>query len=175
MSVDAAGMTGQPGVYAGGDVTGGERTVTAAIGEGRQAAVAVDRWVRSTAATGAGEATEAGEAGEAGEATFERLNTWYFADAPRQVRPVLDASRRVTAFDEVVGGLDTDSALFEARRCLSCGACLGCDNCYGVCPDNAVRKLGPGRYAIDLDYCKGCGLCVAECPSGSMALVPEVI
>jgi len=33
------------------------------------------------------------------------------------------------------GGLDESNALFEARRCLSCGNCFERDNCYGVCPD----------------------------------------
>ena len=55
-----------------------------------------------------------------------------------------------STFDEVVGGLDESNALFEARRCLSCGNCFSCDNCYGVCPDNAVLKLGePGRALRD--------------------------
>jgi 2-oxoacid:acceptor oxidoreductase delta subunit (pyruvate/2-ketoisovalerate family) len=60
---------------------------------------------------------------------------------------------------------------------MSCGNCFSCDNCYGVCPDNAVIKLGrPGEeYLIDLDYCKGCGLCVAECPAGAIQMVPEEI
>ena len=63
---------------------------------------------------------------------------------------------------------------FEARRCLSCGNCFECDNCYGVCPDNAIIKLGPGRrYEIDDDFCKGCSLCVAECPAGAISVVPE--
>jgi Pyruvate/2-oxoacid:ferredoxin oxidoreductase delta subunit len=71
-------------------------------------------------------------------------------------------------------GLDEKNALFEARRCLSCGNCFECDNCYGVCPDNAVIKLGPGeRFAINLDYCKGCGMCAAECPCGAIDMVPE--
>jgi 2-oxoacid:acceptor oxidoreductase delta subunit (pyruvate/2-ketoisovalerate family) len=67
---------------------------------------------------------------------------------------------------------NTETALFEARCCLSCG------NCFGVCPDNAVVKLDPAGaygYAIDLDYCKGCGLCAAECPAGAIAMVPEAI
>jgi Pyruvate/2-oxoacid:ferredoxin oxidoreductase delta subunit len=39
-----------------------------------------------------------------------------------------------------------------------------CGNCYGMGPENAITKLGPGkRFAIDYDYCKGCGICVAEC------------
>jgi 2-oxoacid:acceptor oxidoreductase delta subunit (pyruvate/2-ketoisovalerate family) len=75
-----------------------------------------------------------------------------------------------------VHGLDADTALFEARRCLSCGNCFSCDNCYALCPDNAVIKLGPsGQYEIDLDYCKGCGICVEECPAGAIRMDPEEI
>src|SRR6185503_13313117 len=71
-------------------------------------------------------------------------------------------------------GLDESTALYEARRCLSCGNCFECDNYLGMCPDNAVIKLGPGRrYAIDLDYCKGCGICAAECPCGATEMTPE--
>ena len=94
------------------------------------------------------------------------------------MRSQLEAARRASTFDEVVGGLDEDNALFEARRCLSCGNCFACDNCYGVCPDNAVIKLeepGPYAYEIDLDYCKGCGLCAAECPCGAIEMTPERI
>ena len=80
------------------------------------------------------------------------------------------------SFDEVVMALDESTALFEARRCLSCGNCFECDNCYGVCPDNAVIKLGPGkRFQFNLDYCKGCGLCAAECPCGAITMVPETV
>ncbi len=116
-------------------------------------------------------------AGEPELAGFDTLNTWYYADAPRTHRPRLDAVRRQSNFAEVVRGHDASTALFEARRCLSCGNCFSCDNCYGVCPDNAVIKLGrPGeRYEIDLDFCKGCGICVAECPSGAIQMIPEEI
>lgn len=160
-------MTGAPGIFAGGDMVPSERTVTVAVGHGKKAARAVDAWLR-------GGVYE--PAPKHPVATFERLNTWYYSDAPKTVQPVLDAARRTSTFDEVVGGLDEATAKFEARRCLSCGNCFECDNCYGVCPDNAVIKLGPGnRYEIDLDYCKGCGICVNECPCGAIDLEPEQI
>ncbi|MFI5028566.1 MAG: NAD(P)-binding protein, partial [Solirubrobacterales bacterium] len=161
-------MTGYPGVFAGGDMVPAERTVTVGVGHGKRAARHIDAWLRG------GEHTPPPRPELA---TFEMLNTWYYADAPREEQPRLEAARRASSFAEVVGGLDQSNALFEARRCLSCGNCFSCDNCYGVCPDNAVIKLGsPGElYEIDLDFCKGCGLCVAECPCGAIEMVPEQI
>ncbi len=158
-------MTGYPGLFAGGDMVPAERNVTVAIGHGKKAARHIDAWLRGVQlATPPKHPT----------ATFERLNTWYYTDAPKTVRPQLDIARRTSSFDEVQGGLTEDNALFEARRCLSCGNCFECDNCYGVCPDNAVVKLGPGnRFAFNYDYCKGCGVCVSECPCGAIEMVPE--
>jgi NADPH-dependent glutamate synthase beta subunit-like oxidoreductase len=158
-------MTGHPGIFAGGDMAPSDRTVTTAVGHGKLAARNIDAWLRGRRYT----APES-----APLATYDKLNTWYYSDAPKQRRPRLEAARRVGTFDEVVGGLDESTALFEARRCLSCGNCFECDNCYGVCPDNAIIKLGPGkRYEIDYDFCKGCSLCVAECPAGAISVVPE--
>ena len=160
-------MTGYPGIFAGGDMIRGERTVTAGIGHGKRAARCIDSWLRG------GRWHQPEPADLAG---YDRLNTWYYSDAPATVRPQLDVARRISTFDEVVGGLDESNAQFEARRCLSCGNCFECDNCFGVCPDNAVIKLGPGqRYQIDLDYCKGCGMCASECPCGAINMVPEQI
>ena len=86
-------------------------------------------------------------------------------------------ARRQSTFDEVVAGLDESNALYEARRCLSCGNCFSCDNCYARLPrQRRDQARDPeGEYEIDLDFCKGCGLCVAECPAGAIELVPEEI
>jgi 2-oxoacid:acceptor oxidoreductase delta subunit (pyruvate/2-ketoisovalerate family) len=157
-------MTGHPGIFAGGDMVPAERTVTVAVGHGKKAARAIDAWLR---------ATSRGTAPRHDLAGYEGLNTWYYADAPAAVRPTLEAARRIGTFDEVTGGLTAATALFEARRCMSCGNCFDCDNCYGSCPDNAVIKLESGGYQIDYDYCKGCGICAAECPCGAIAMVPE--
>ena len=172
VQVDERMMTGVEGIFAGGDMVPSERTVTVAVGHGKQAARAVDGWLRGVAFE---------HAPRPPLATFDRLNTWYYTDAPKTVRPTLDAARRVSTFDEVKQGLDEQTAVYEARRCLSCGNCFGCDNCFGVCPDNAVLKLPRGSaegdngrdYAFDLDYCKGCGICVNECPSGAIVMIPE--
>jgi NADPH-dependent glutamate synthase beta subunit-like oxidoreductase len=163
--VDERMMTGHEGIFAGGDMVPAERTVTVGVGHGKQAARNIDGWLRGRAFTHAPVPELAG---------FDKLNTWYYSDAPRTVAPQLDQIRRQGSFDEVTLGLDETNALFEARRCLSCGNCFGCDNCYGVCPDNAVLKVEDADgYAFDLDFCKGCGICVAECPCGAIEMIPE--
>ena len=160
-------MTGRQGVFAGGDMAPSERTVTVAVGHGKKAARCVDAYLRGERYV---------SPTKHALASFDRLNAWYYEDAPATVRPMLEAVRRVENFEEVVKGLDETNALYEARRCLSCGNCFECDNCYGVCPDNAVIKLGPGkRFKFDYDYCKGCGLCAAECPCGAIEMVAEAI
>lgn len=165
VKVNAMMMTGHAGVFAGGDMVPAERTVTTGVGHGKKAARNIDAWLRSIEYVG----HDKHEIVE-----FKDLNPWYYSDAPHAVRPRLEGARRASTFDEVVQGLDESTALYEARRCMSCGNCFECDNCFGVCPDNAVIKLGPGKgFEINLDYCKGCGICVSECPSGSIVMVPE--
>ena len=165
IQVNSQMMTGHKGVFAGGDMVPSERTVTVAVGHGKHAARCIHAWLQG----GFYQAETRHEI-----ATFDKLNTWYYANAPETVQKTLDIARRQTTFGEVLGGLDETNALYEARRCLSCGNCFECDNCYGVCPDNAVIKLGPGkRFAFNYDFCKGCGICVTECPCGAIKMVPE--
>ena len=167
IEVDETMMTGYPGLFAGGDMVPAERTVTMAVGHGKKAARNIDAFLRGD---------RHAPPPTPSIATFERLNTWYYTDADKTAQPSLDLVRRQTTFEEIHGGLDETNALFEARRCLSCGNCFECDNCYGICPDNAVIKLGPGkRFEFNYDFCKGCGLCAAECPCGAIDMVPETI
>ena len=166
IEVDQCMMTGHPGLFAGGDMVPGEQSVSIATGHGKLAARHIDAYLRGTAYV---------KPASHPLATFDRLNTWYYTDAEQSKQPVLALARRRATFEELVGGLDADTALLEARRCLSCGNCFECDNCYAVCPDNAVIKLGTGnRFAINYDYCKGCGLCAEECPCGAIDMVREV-
>lgn len=166
VEVDRQMRTGRPGLFAGGDMVPSEKNVTMAIGHGKKAARYIDGYLRGTEYT---------PAPKPGDATLDRMETWYYSDAPHQVRERLEGPRRASTFAEVVQGLDENSALFEARRCMSCGNCFGCDNCFGVCPDNAITKLEPGSYEFKYDYCKGCGVCAAECPCGAIEMIPEEI
>ncbi len=156
-----------PGIFAAGDMVPGDRTVTAAIGMGKHAARGVNGYLN-------GRPYVKPEKHE--DARFEDMHPYYYTDAPKKVRPQLELARRTSTFDEVQHGLTEENAVFEARRCLSCGNCMECDNCYGVCPDNAIIKLGPGKhYEFNYTYCKGCGVCAQECPCGHIKMVPELI
>ena len=167
VQVDDQMMTGREGLFAGGDMVPAERTVTVAIGHGKKAARNIDAWLRGARYE---------KPPKHDLANFENLNTWYYDDAPRRVQDQLSSLRRQSGFEEVLKGLTEENALFEARRCLSCGNCFECDNCYGICPDNAVIKLGPGnRFRFNYDYCKGCGICAVECPCGAIQMTPEAV
>ncbi len=165
IEVDEQMRTGHPGLFAGGDMTPGEQSVSVATGHGKQAARRIDAYLRGT---------QYEKPPIHGLATYDRLNVWYYSDAEQAKQPVLALAKRRATFEEMVGGLHAENALLEARRCLSCGNCFECDNCYAVCPDNAVLKLGAGnRFAINYDYCKGCGLCAEECPCGAIDMIRE--
>lgn len=166
IEVDERMMTGHPGLFAGGDMVPGEQSVSMATGHGKLAARHIDAYLRGIQYV---------KPPSHPLATFDRVNSWYYTDAAQSKQPVLALARRRANFEEMVGGLDADTALLEARRCLSCGNCFECDNCYAVCPDNAVIKLGTGnRFAINYDYCKGCGLCAEECPCGAIDMIKEL-
>jgi NADPH-dependent glutamate synthase beta subunit-like oxidoreductase len=163
--VSSSLMTGCPGVFAGGDMVPSERTVTVGVGHGKRAAREIDAWLRGASyAPGL----------KHPQAEFELLNLWYFGDHPRRQQPELPPEARLGGFEEVVGGLSPEEAVFEARRCLSCGNCIECDGCLGACPEDAVIKLGPGlRYRFDYERCTGCRACFEQCPVHSIEMVPE--
>lgn len=159
-------MTGHPGIFAGGDMVPSERTVTAAVGHGRKAAHAIDRWLRGEDARPAQLRPVVG---------FEMLHLPIYSDAEQRAQATLPAATRSAGFEEVVAGLGEADARYEAQRCLSCGNCFECDQCYAACPEQAIEKLGPGlRYQLLYDRCTGCGVCYEACPCHAIEMIPEV-
>jgi NADPH-dependent glutamate synthase beta subunit-like oxidoreductase len=158
-------MTGCPGVFAGGDMVPSERTVTVGVGHGKKAARHIDAYLRDVVSR---------VPDKHDVVTFDALHPWYFGDATRRSQPERAPAERVADFTEVVGGLDTAQATYEAGRCLSCGNCFECDGCLGACPEDAVVKLGAGhRYRFDYDRCTGCGTCFEQCPAHAIEMVAE--
>ncbi len=158
-------MTGAPGIFAGGDLVPGDRTVTSATGHGKKAARNIDAWLRDEKRT---------EAAPAPLVSFAMLNLPIYADAEQSAQIEAPISTRLQGFIEIMSGLSQQAALHEAKRCLSCGNCFECDNCYAACPEDAIEKLGPGRgYEIHFDLCTGCSVCVEQCPCHAMEMIPE--
>ncbi len=163
--VDDNLMTGYPGLFAGGDMVPSERTVTVAVGHGKKAA----RHIHAYLSGGVYESPAKHDL-----ASFDKLHVWYFTDAAQRPQKHIDVKRRISSFDEVVRGLREKEAVYEARRCLSCGNCFECDGCYGACPEDAVIKLGPGkRYRFDYALCTGCAICFEQCPCHAIDMIPE--
>lgn len=167
MAVDAALMTGRPGIFAGGDMVPGERTVAAAVGHGKKAARHIDAWLRGAAyAPVVKHPTVA----------FEMLRPPIHTDADRIEPPALSAEARAFGFEEIHAGLGAAEASYEAKRCLSCGNCFECDQCYAACPEQAIEKLGRGqRYRYAYERCTGCAVCFETCPVHAIDMIPEPV
>ena len=158
-------MTGHPGIFAGGDLVPGERTVTVAVGHGKRAARNIDAWLRGTSYA---------PRPKAPLVSFDMLHLPVFSDVLPSAQRVMSDAERLGGFGEVVAGLSAAQARREAQRCLSCGNCFECDNCYAACPEQAIVKLGPGRrYAYEYDKCTGCAVCFEQCPCHAIEMIPE--
>ena len=165
--VDEHLMTGHPGIFAGGDMVPGERSVTVAVGHGKLAARNIDGWLRGT---------EYVEPAKAPLVSFAMLRPPVFSEVDPTAQKTLALAQRVSGFDEIVAGLSESEARHEAQRCLSCGNCFECDNCFAACPEQAISRLGRGHgYRVDADLCTGCGICFEQCPCHAIEMISEAL
>ena len=155
-------------IFGGGDIIRGPAMVVDALGDGKRAANNIDKVLKGL---------ELVPDSPVEVMPYERLNTAYFRRAPRIEAPMAPPAERVMDQKmEVTLAYDQDQAVTESDRCMSCGVCNGCDNCYIVCPDVSVVRdqRENGHYSIRTKYCKGCLVCVQECPTGCLEKVPEL-
>lgn len=165
--VDKNMMTGHAGIFAGGDMVPSDRSVTIAVGHGKHAARHIDAYLNDATYRRESRHEIIGH---------ERLQLWYRTAAPQVEQGRLPLNDRERGFDEILQNLSESDALFEARRCLSCGNCFECDGCYGACPEDAIIKLGPGnRYKFDFEKCTGCAVCYEQCPCHAIEMADETV
>ncbi len=163
--VDDNMMTGHEGIFAGGDMVPSDRSVTIAVGHGKHAARHINAYLKGDKYTRSPRHPVIGH---------EKLHLWFRTHAPKVEQERLPIVDRQTGFDEIMKNLTESDALFEARRCLSCGNCFECDGCFGACPEGAIIKLGPGkRYKINYDLCTGCAVCYEQCPCHAIEMFDE--
>jgi len=166
--IDAQRMTGENGIFAGGDMLPGEnRSSTIAIGHGKKAAKYINAFLSEEVFQKPEKHPTAG---------YRKLHMWYKTDAPQKEQDKLAPAEAVKSFEEVIGGLPEPEARFEAQRCLSCGNCFECDGCFGACPEDAIIKLGKGnRYKFNYNACTGCAVCYEQCPCHAIEMIPEPV
>jgi Pyruvate/2-oxoacid:ferredoxin oxidoreductase delta subunit len=95
----------------------------------------------------------------------------YYADgqrSPATRRPESDWLADPDA--EIDLTLSCEQASEEAARCMSCGLCFDCQQCFMYCNRSGftrVAEVRPGKYyAFAFDACEGCGKCIELCPCG---------
>ena len=98
-------MTGHPGIFAGGDMVPGERSVTASVGHGKCAARYIDAWLR-------GNRYEPPV--KQPLVTFNMLRLPVYSDAQPNPQKTLPAAQRLGGFEEVVTGLTESEAISSA-------------------------------------------------------------
>jgi len=167
LAVDDQFMTGHRGIFAGGDMIGGARTMTTAVGMGKHAARAIAAYLNGACYE---------RAPKHPPISFDMLDLPVFLETLRHAQPELPRANRTASFAEVVQGLSQEEAKAEAGRCLSCGNCFECDNCFAACPEQAIIRLGPGRgYRVEFDLCTGCGTCFEQCPCHAIEMQSESV
>jgi heterodisulfide reductase subunit A-like polyferredoxin len=147
--------TALPGVFAAGDAVTGPTTIAEAVGHGRAAAAAIDRFLHGLP-HGEPSETPSAEAFSDGSPLAESFTGQLFTEPlptvaaepvlarqrSHSVRPPLAPDRVLSAapadFAEIEPPLTEAQALAAAGRCLDCGVCSECHECVAACPANAI-------------------------------------
>ncbi|HUT15438.1 MAG TPA: NAD(P)-binding protein [Anaerolineae bacterium] len=178
IAINETGATSRERIFAGGDAATGFGTVAHAIGSGKRAALAIDKWLREKTLEGFPPQTEHVRSAprdiDQTVVHFEDLNLAYFSEETRTPQPQRAAAERVKDFAEVNLGFTEGGVSREAARCFSCGTCNQCDTCWLYCPDVCILRRDREGYEINYDYCKGCGICAQECPRVAIVIEEEL-
>jgi NADPH-dependent glutamate synthase beta subunit-like oxidoreductase len=157
--VDERGETAVAGTFAGGDILE-LGIVTTAIFHGRRAAETIHHRLRGIPLE---------VATPPPVITHDKMRLDYYPKQPRAEMITLPKTERFQDPDREVNlGLTQEQIIAEAKRCMSCGLCFQCDNCWKYCQDQAVIKpFERGQmYRFKLELCQGCKKCAEECPCG---------
>ncbi|MGD9504958.1 MAG: NAD(P)-binding protein [Syntrophobacteraceae bacterium] len=168
--------TTQPGVFAAGDVVSGPATVVEAIGGGKRAAEAIDRYLQGIPQPKMPPVPVRRRRLDCIEVSASaKMNIM------RPSMPLLNTDRRRITFQQVELGYSENAVREEARRCLRCDICRRCGNCVEICRGRMgvdALKLGymdfdnpgPTDFRVSAEKCIACGACAANCPNGAMVI-----
>lgn len=168
--------TSMEGIFAAGDSVLGPATVVEAIGGGKKAADAIDRYL-------------SGIPQPKMPPIPVRRRRVNFIDVPASTKmnlkkpdmPLLNYNRRRVTFQQVELGYSENVAREEARRCLRCDICRRCGECVEICRDKmGINALSLGYLDFDhpfktdfrdtADRCIACGACATNCPNDALQI-----
>ena len=159
ITIDEKGKTKVDGIYSGGDNINLDIAITA-IYHGRRAAEAIHEMITGE---------EIVEPPKLVLIKPEKMYVAYYESRQRATIPELSVKERFQRLDlEIVSTWSQETAITEAKRCMSCGMCFDCGTCWSLCQDNAIIKpLVKGQpYKAKLEFCTGCKKCAENCPCG---------
>jgi heterodisulfide reductase subunit A-like polyferredoxin len=116
------------GVFAGGDVFYGPRSVVEAVNCGKEAAESIDRYLSGL---------DLNE-GREKDWPYEKPDTKQEPLIPRTAMRQLNLEERKGNFREIALGFNEEEAEVEAERCLKCGICSECYQCLIACQAQAI-------------------------------------
>jgi len=165
LRVDQDGRLDQ-GIWAGGDDRGAGIAGNA-IAQGRLAAESAHAELRGEAAPRMQAHKKAVQR--------ERVQHDHYTNCLRGEHPRLPENQRLTNPDaEIDQTIGPEQAYREATRCMSCGLCFDCQQCFMYCNAAGFTRLDdtrPGNYfELAREACEGCGKCVELCPCGYLEL-----
>lgn len=168
--------TSIPGIFAAGDAVTGPATVIEAIGGGKRAADAIDRYLSGIPQP---KIPPVPVRHESVECLSVPAGTKMILQRPEM--PLLNLDRRRTIFQQVELGYSENEVREEARRCLRCDICRRCGECVKVCRDKmGINALQLGYldfdHPVQTDFrkteekCICCGSCANNCPNHAMKI-----
>ena len=175
--VNMANMTTSlPDVFAVGDAVTGPATVIEAIGGGKRAANAIDRYL-----SGLPQPKMPPVPVRRAKTDFIVVPASTKMALKRPEMPLLNLERRRTTYQQVELGYSENVVREEARRCLRCDVCRRCGDCVSVCRDKMkIDALQMGYYDFDhpvetdfrltQERCIACGACAENCPNDAMQI-----
>jgi len=168
--------TSLAGVFAVGDAVTGPATVISAIGGGKRAADAIDRYL-----SGIPQPKIPPVPVRRARVDFLEVPASTKMTLKRPEMPLLNLDRRRTTYQQVELGYPENAVREEARRCLRCDICKRCGECVKVCRDKmGIDALQLGYldfdHPVQTDFrlteerCIACGACAENCPNGAMRI-----
>ncbi len=144
VTIDEVTMqSSEPGVFAGGDIVTGPLTAVKAVGQGREAAESIDRYLR-------GVSIEEGRAEPLHRVQSYEVDTIHKEQSKGAVMPKQGLASRCNNFAEVELGFTEEVARLESERCLGCANCCECKLCVDACTREAIDHSMKDEI-LDLD------------------------